>query len=155
MNKYCLLQILMETLANDNPNIRMITDILRTGSLIDRKVADVLRKFNITYIQLNILRMLEEVYPNTISVGEITKGLMFQTSDVTRLLDRLDKRDLIVRKICPNNRRKMDVGITEKGMKLISDSLPGISGELAKFYENRVTDDERDLLIDILKRFKD
>jgi DNA-binding MarR family transcriptional regulator len=145
----------METLANDNPNIRMITDILRTGSLIDRKVADVLRKFNITYIQLNILRMLEEVYPNTISVGEITKGLMFQTSDVTRLLDRLDKRDLIVRKICPNNRRKMDVGITEKGMKLISDSLPGISGELAKFYENRVTDDERDLLIDILKRFKD
>lgn len=130
----------------------MVVNILRTGSIIDHSVTKVLKKHDITHIQFNILRSLELAHPKKLSVGEVLNGLMFPTSDVTRLLDRLEKRELITRIVCPKNRRKMDISITEKGLEVISNALPDIEGVLDGYYKQNVTAAERDLVIDVLKR---
>lgn len=142
-------------LAKDVPYMKMVVSVLRAGTIIDHKVSAVLKELEVTHIQFNILRILESVMPEKVSVGEIKKGLLFPTSDVTRLLDRLEKRNLIERILCPKNRRKMDISITNKGLKLISAALPKIEEKLDGFYKDRVNEAERDQLIEILRRLKD
>jgi DNA-binding MarR family transcriptional regulator len=142
----------MRDLAKDNPYMKMVVNILRTGNIIDHKVTEVLRDFDITHIQFNILRILEARHPEKLSVGEINNGLLFPTSDVTRLLDRLEKRELINRITCPKNRRKMDISITEKGLQKINESLPEIEKVLKGYYSDRVNETERDVVIEVLKR---
>ncbi len=141
-----------QDLAKDNPYMKMVINILRTGNIIDHKVSEVLKAFGITHIQFNILRILEASYPDKLSVGDINGGLLFPTSDVTRLLDRLEKRELISRIVCPKNRRKMDISITEKGLQVIEEALPEIEAILDGYYRNRVSEPERDLVTNILKR---
>lgn len=141
--------------ARDIPYMKMIVNILHTGNIIDYKVSRVLKEFEITHIQFNILRILEAAYPKKLSVGDINNGLLFSTSDVTRLLDRLEKRELIIRSLCPDNRRKMDISITDKGLAKIAASLPKIEESLDGYYKNRVTEEERDQLLRILKKMKD
>jgi DNA-binding MarR family transcriptional regulator len=141
-------------LAKDNPYMRMIVNILKTGNIIDHKVSEVLKEFDITHIQFNILRILEADYTRKLSVGEIATGLLFPTSDVTRLLDRLTKRGLIQRTRCETNRRKVEISITHQGLQIIALSLPKIGKKLDNFYENRLTEEERDYLDILLKRLR-
>lgn len=141
-----------QDLAKDNPYMKMVVNIMKTGNIIDHKVSAVLKNFDITHIQFNILRILEAAMPHKLSAGEINKGLLFPTSDVTRLIDRLEKRDLVSRTLCPENRRKMDISITEKGLQVIDSSLPEVSIALDGFYQNEISPAERDLVLDILKR---
>lgn len=141
-----------QDLAKDNPYMKMVVNILRTGNILDRRVSNVLKPFDITHIQFNILRILEAVSPKKLSAGEINKGLLFPTSDVTRLIDRLEKRELVSRTICKENRRKMDIAITDKGLQVIESSLAEIDRELQGFYKNKINTEERDLIMDVLKR---
>jgi DNA-binding MarR family transcriptional regulator len=139
-------------LAKDNLYMTMVINILRTANIIDHKVSEVLKEFEITHIQFNILRILEAAHPEKLSVGDIYNGLLVPTSDVTRLLDRLEKRDLIIRSLCPENRRKMDISISEIGLKVIASSLPKMEEKLEGFYCNQFSERERDKLIELLKR---
>jgi len=141
-------------LARDNQYMRMVVNILKIANNIDRKVSHVLKEFDITHIQFNVLRILEVTYPSGISVGEIANQLFFNTSDVSRLLDRLVKRNLVTRNICPENRRKMDIAITLKGLEVIRQSLPKISAYLDGFYENRLEEQERDTMLNLLNKLK-
>ena len=139
-------------LAKDNPYMKMVVNILRTGNIIDHKVSEVLKAFGLTHIQFNILRILEAVHPEKLSAGDINNGLLFPTSDVTRLLDRLEKGEFITRIVCPKNRRKIDISITDKGLKVIGEALPAIEDVLNGYYNQKVTPDERDMMIRVLKK---
>lgn len=141
-------------LAKNNPYMKMVVNILRAGQIIDHKVSDVLKEFGITHIQFNILRILEEKKPEKISLGEIQDGLLFNTSDVSRLVDRLVKNELVDRMICPENRRKLEIGISEKGMEVIRQSVPKINEKLNGFYKEDFTEKERQEIIDMMKRIK-
>ncbi|HSG67638.1 MAG TPA: MarR family transcriptional regulator, partial [Bacteroidales bacterium] len=104
-----------EDLARNNPYMKMVVNILRAGRIIDHKVSDVLKEFGITHIQFNILRILEARKAEKLSLGDITDGLLFSSSDVSRLIDRLVNHGLVDRVICPKNRRKLELTITEEG----------------------------------------
>lgn len=111
--------ILNSDLVSNNPYMKLFVRIMKVGHIIENHVTDILKEFDITHIQFNVLRSLEAVHPGILSVGEIKKHLLFPASDVTRLLDRLLKHGLIERCVCPKNRRKVDVSITNKGLELI------------------------------------
>lgn len=147
--------MMSSVLVQDSPYMMMVVNILRAGNIIDRKVSEVLKDYSITHIQYNILRILEKAYPEKLSVGEITEGLLFSSSDVTRLLDRLDRKKLITRTICPKNRRKMDVIISDRGLEVLSDAEPKIEKKLNRYYADRVSEQERNLITDVLRRLKD
>lgn len=141
-------------LARNNPYMKMVVNILRAGKIIDHKVSEVLKEFKITHIQFNILRILEAEHPKKLSLGEISKGLLFPTSDVSRLLDRLVNRGLINRGFCLENRRKLEVSITTKGMDVINDALPKIESNLDGYYQSSINEEERIKVIELMKRIE-
>ena len=138
--------------ATYNLHLKLIVELLRTGDYLDSKVSAVLKDFGITHIQFNILRILEGAAPEPLPVGKIKERLLFTKSDVTRLLDRLEKKELISRNICPNNRRKMDIEITQNGLDLTEKVLPLIEETLEGFYKDKIGEEERDIVIEVLKK---
>jgi DNA-binding MarR family transcriptional regulator len=143
-----------EDLARNNPYMKMVVNILRAGKIIDHKVSEVLKEFDITHSQFNILRILEAKMPEKLSLAEVTSGLLFQTSDVSRLIDRLVTRELVDRTICPQNRRKIEVTITDKGLDVIRMAIPKIEKTLNGYYRSVINEKERIEVIDVMKRIR-
>lgn len=118
---------------------RMVIDIIHTANWLDEKISKVLKGFGITHPQFNILKNIHAAHPEPLSVKEIKDTIMFTNSDVTRLVDRLVNKELLCRDTCPDNRRKLDVRITEKGINMLDDILPELRKTLNDFFEEEVT----------------
>lgn len=146
--------ILNKDLADNNLYMKMLVRIMKVGHIIENHVAKILKDFDITHIQFNVLRSLEVVHPDILSVGEIKKQLLFPASDVTRLLDRLLKHGLIDRCVCPKNRRKVDVSITKKGLDLIKKELPEFEKHFEGYFRFIINEDERDKMLLSLSRIQ-
>jgi len=141
-----------QDLASNNPYMKMVVNILRAGKIIDHKVSDVLKEFGVTHIQFNILRILEARMPEKLSLGEIQDGLLFETSDVSRLIDRLVKNGLVDRTYSPENRRKLEVSIRPQGLDVIRKAIPKIKKSMNGYYKSAFSEEEREQLIDMMKR---
>src|SRR5262245_14874522 len=79
---------------------------------------------NLTGQQYNALRLLRSVHPNTLATLDLAGRLVSRAPDITRLLDKLEQRELIVRDRPADNRRTVRVGITAAGCALL-DALRG------------------------------
>ena len=71
-------------------------DLLRTTELLSRGVAQVLKAEDLSSTQYNVLRILRGS-PGGLACGEIGNRMITRDPDITRLLDRLEKRELISR----------------------------------------------------------
>ena len=126
----------------------MIVEIMHTANLLELEFAAILKSYELTTAQYNILRILRGASPAQLGVGEIRNRMISASSDVSRLIDRLVSKELVVREVCEKNRRKMDVYISEKGLDvlkqldiLVADLLKGMDSEaLADNEVLRLTD---------------
>ena len=80
--------------------------------------------FGITPQQYNVLRILKGKFPGYCSADEIKEVMIDNSPDLTRLIDRMMEKGYVTREVCEENRRKLEIGITEKGLKLISNMEP-------------------------------
>jgi len=130
---------------------KMVVHILHTANWLDNKISGLLKKFDLTHVQFNILKVLEAENPKPLSVGRVKEGILFSNSDMTRIMDRLVKKQLVERNICPENRRQIDVEITEKGLNLLNSIAPELVLVLDNYYLNKISDDEAVFMADKLK----
>lgn len=79
-----------------------------------------LKEFNINDQHYNILKILEEQHPKSLQVGTIKTRLLNKRGDLTRLLDKLNKMGLIIRKTNPQNRRMVDIFLSDKGIEQLA-----------------------------------
>jgi DNA-binding MarR family transcriptional regulator len=143
--------MVQKDLARNNLYMKMVVNILRAGKIIDYKVSEVLKDFTITHIQFNILRILEAEHPQKLSLGEVADGLLFPTSDVSRIIDRLVVRGLINREFCPDDRRKLELSLTSAGQEVIDKALPRIEKSLNGYYQPLINETDRNKVIEIMR----
>src|SRR5436309_14302696 len=93
-------------------------DLLRTADLLGRRVAAVLKPDDISGNQYNVLRILRGS-PDGLTCGEIASRMITRDPDITRLLDRLEKRNLISRCRETKDRRMVMTRISPDGLKLL------------------------------------
>ena len=91
-----------------------------TQCFIYSKFASVLNLIGITPQQYNILRILRGQSSGFACIGLIKERMLDKNSDVTRILKRMCLKKIVIRKICPHDRRQMEVRITPIGRKLLS-----------------------------------
>lgn len=98
---------------------KAVINILYTGSWLHTHNAAFLKKFDITPEQFNVLRILRGSHPKTLMLAEITARMLDKSSNCTRLVEKLRQKELVKREICEDNRRQVDISITEKGLALL------------------------------------
>ena len=97
-------------------------DLLRTSDVLSRRIDYVLKDANLSANQYNVLRILRGA-PEGLPCGEIGNRMITRDPDITRLLDRLEKRELISRCRETKDRRTVLTRITSAGVKLLARLL--------------------------------
>ena len=96
-----------------------IHEIIRTGHLFTDSVSKELKEFDIYEPQFNVLRILRGAKGQAISVNTILDNMLQRSSNVTRIVDKLIQKGLVERTLCEQDRRKMDIVITQSGLDLL------------------------------------
>ena len=94
-------------------------DLLRTADMLSRELFPVLKGADLSPTQYNVLRILRGA-PEGLPCGEIASRMITRDPDVTRLLDRLEKRELISRCRETNDRRTVMVRTTAEGLRVLA-----------------------------------
>lgn len=100
---------------------RMIINIIYTSHWLQNIIAENLKEYDITPQQFNILRILRGQHPHPARMHLLQERMLDKMSNASRLVERLRKKGFVVRKICRNDRRAVDVKITEKGLDLLKN----------------------------------
>jgi len=109
-------------------------NLARTHEFVQRRMAEFFKRFQLTATQYNILRILRGAGTGGISCSEAAGRMVTADSDVTRLLDRLEARNLIARERNRQDRRVVMSRITAGGLdllKTIDQPLAGFMRTLA------------------------
>ncbi|PUZ30481.1 DNA-binding transcriptional regulator, MarR family [Chitinophaga costaii] len=93
--------------------------LIFVGNWIVSKHQQFFKRFDITMQQYNILRILRGQHPGTANINLLKDRMLDKMSDVSRLVERLRKAELVDRKSCESDRRAVAVAITQKGLKLL------------------------------------
>jgi len=132
-----------------NYHQKAVINLIFTSNWIGNLQQQFLKPYGITSQQFNILRILRGQHPKSISASAIKTRMMDKNSDVSRLLDRLEAKELVERKICPSDKRAADVLITDKGLGLLAD----VDRDQQAFdHVIALSDDEAQLLSDLLDK---
>ncbi len=91
-------------------------------------------RYDLSAQQYNALRLLEIAFPAGVQTMEIGRQLISRMPDMTRMLDRLEKRSLITRTRLPENRRVVEVFISKEGQRL----LTAMQDDVLKMHETQL-----------------
>ena len=105
--------------AQPTPEETAVVEVLRTGDLLARGLAPVLKREKLSTAQYNVLRILRGA-PEGLACGEIASRMITRDPDITRLLDRLEKRGLIARRRESRDRRLVVTRIAAAGLEALA-----------------------------------
>ena len=108
---------------------KLVVNLQFTSNWLRSMQTKKLRKFKISAQQYNVLRILKGQYPNPSSLMLIRERMLDKESNASRLIDKLVFNGLTKRVQCPNDRRQVEITITEKGLQLLQDMDPFIDSE--------------------------
>jgi len=132
-----------------NEKVKALLNIKYTSSWLDQIGTELLKPYNISEQQYNILRILRGAVKE-ITVTEVKERMIQKSPNATRLMDKLCEKKLIERSRCENDRRVVFVKISKKGLDLIEKiNLT----DLYK-YMNRLTESEAKMLNDLLDKIR-
>lgn len=103
----------------DCPEEATFLDLLRTTDMLSRGLVRILKTEDLSATQYNVLRILRGS-PDGLPCGEIASRMITRDPDITRLLDRLERRGLISRCRETKDRRMVMARITPDGLKLLA-----------------------------------
>jgi len=97
--------------------------IVRTAEMLFQRTADLLKPFDISPAQYNVLRILRGA-KEALACGQIAERMVSRDPDITRLLDRMEGRRLISRARDGQDRRVVKAQIACQGMRLLDEIEP-------------------------------
>jgi DNA-binding MarR family transcriptional regulator len=116
-----LLQEIHKVTPFDSVQQELFLNIIRTADHLMRGFDELMKPLNLSSTQYNILRILRGAGEAGLACKHIGEHLITRDPDITRLLDRLEGRGLIVRHRDPSDRRRVSTRITEAGLKILKE----------------------------------
>ncbi|MGK2857784.1 MAG: MarR family winged helix-turn-helix transcriptional regulator [Thermoanaerobaculia bacterium] len=95
--------------------------LLRTADVVRRSYGGVLAAGELTVQQYNVLRILRGAGAEGLPTLEIGTRMIEQAPGITRLLDRLEAKQLVRRERCVHDRRQVLCYITKEGLALLAE----------------------------------
>lgn len=108
-----------------------LLNLQRTAQHLDWRWAEMLKPWDLTPAQYNALRILRGAGKAGLACSEIGARMVTQDSDITRLLDRLEKKGWVARARDGKDRRVVTARATKKAFELLAE-LDGPAAEFAK-----------------------
>lgn len=132
---------------------KALLNVMYTQNVIADQFNELLKPFDLSAEQFNVLRILRGQKGNPVNMCTIQERMIAKTSNTTRLVDKLLLKELVLREICPQNRRKMEITITSKGIELLQQ-LDTLVETHEKKFGNNLSEKELAQLNILLEKFR-
>ena len=132
---------------------KVMLNLTFTRNFIGDKFSDLLKPFGISSEQYNVLRILRGQKGTPINMQDIQERMVTKNSNTTRLIDKLLLKEMVIRNTCPNNRRKIEIKITEQGLKILSQLDPIIEKH-DLLLTDKLTNTELETLNNLLEKIR-
>lgn len=114
---------------------RSIVNILYTGSWLSTIQLGALKAFGISLQQFNVLRILKGQHPEPATVNTLVERMIDKNSNASRIVEKLRSKGFVLRTTCPDDRRRVDVVITDAGINMLEQcnkAMAQLQGEYDK-----------------------
>lgn len=111
---------ILQTRPFDSASDEAVVTLLATADRVHGRLAAVLARQEITLQQYNVLRILRGAGADGMPTLEIAARMVEETPGITRLMDRLEAKQLVRRKRCATDRRQVLCWITPEGLRLLA-----------------------------------
>lgn len=136
-----------------SPIQKAIVNIYYTANWLRDKQQHLFKKHNILPQHYNIIRIVKGKNPNPVSPSEIKDVMLDKGRDLTRLVDKLVSLKILERKLCDDNRRKMEITITQYGIDICNKVEQEMTMEMETKFN--LSDEEGELLSDLLDKLRE
>ena len=111
-----------------------------------------MKDFDLTHEQYNVLRILKGKYPDQLCVKDIARRMIEKSSNVPRIIDRLEIKKLVKRTVSESDKRETLITITKSGLSILESS----TSKLNKVYASiqTITQKEAEQLNDLLEKLR-
>lgn len=145
-------EVLKSTAPMDDSK-KIILNMLYTQNVVIESFNEIVKPYEISGEQYNVLRILRGQKGNPANMYAIQERMLAKTSNTTRLVDKLLLKKLVTREVCPDNRRKIEVLITQKGLDLLKELDPKVNAHEASF-SNNLSSEEQISLNQLLEKYR-
>jgi DNA-binding MarR family transcriptional regulator len=125
----------------------VILSLMRTADALSRGAEDILKLAGLSQTQYNVLRILRGAGEQGLCCREAAERMITRDPDITRLVDRLERRGLLTRSRDSRDRRIITVRITAAGLKILKD----LDRPMEEFNRNRLSHMRKDALRQLLE----
>lgn len=132
---------------------RLIISLFSTTSWVNDRVSEVLKPYQISLPQFNVLRILRGQKGKPANLSTIQDRMVSKMSNTTRLVDKLITKGLVERIICEKNRRKVEITITSNGIEFLTKLDPIIDKVEHEITDN-LTPEEIENLTQLLHKLR-
>lgn len=139
--------------AFKNAHQKATINILYTSNFLLEGIKAVLKKEGLTNQQFNVLRILRGSHPRPLSTLQIRERMIDKMSDTSRIVDRLVKKGLAQKAACRDDKRLVDIHITEKGLQALS-RVDVLEDDFYRF-PNKLSEEEAETLSKLLDKIRD
>ena len=126
-----------------------IISILKSSAFISEILLSGLKPYKISEQQFNVLRILRGQKGIAANLSTVQDRMVHKMSNTTRLIDKLIQKKLVKRNVCIENRRKIELFITEDGLDFLKKIDP-ITDEIEKKILSNISSKDLNSLISIL-----
>ena len=123
--------------------------LARAFSSFEKKSNESIRSFGLTQAQFAVIEVLGHLGP--LKIGEICKKMLVTGGNMTLVLDNIEKIGLVERVPSKDDRRAIDVQLTDKGKNLFDEVFEKHAENIAK-YMSVLTPAEQSTLGSLLKK---
>lgn len=115
---------------------KTVINIMYTSRHIEESANAVLKPYDLTIPQYNVLRILRGQRGKPANLSTIQERMVDKNSNTTRLVDKLVKKGWVERTVCAANRRKVEIIITKPGLNILKELDPIMEGNNANILKN-------------------
>ncbi|MEC4004923.1 MarR family transcriptional regulator [Flavobacterium sp. SUN052] len=145
-------EIIKSTVTMDDAK-KVVLNVMYTQNIIADKFNEVLKPHDLSGEQYNVLRILRGQKGCPANMCIIQERMIAKSSNTTRLIDKLLLKDFVTREVCPENRRKIEVLITPKGLNLLNELDPKVI-QYEKLFASNLSESELHQLNTLLEKYR-
>lgn len=131
---------------------KAVVNLLYTHSYLVTRQSKIFKPFDLSPEQYNVLRILRGHHPSPITVSSIQDRMLNKMSNASRLVEKLKVKGMVNRTECAEDRRQVDITITEKGLAVLKE----LEEEVKKFNKDtlHLTEAEVETLNELLDKLR-
>lgn len=110
-------------------------NVIYSAAWMSQQSTQLLKPYNVSWQQFNILRILRGMHPEPATVKLLTERMIDKMSNASRLVDKLMKKEFVKRQTCTEDRRRVNIAITSLGLEVLASASKEMEANMENYME--------------------